>query len=158
MPHRLPFLAILLGAAGLLPFLLTGLGAVSAEPAAARAAADMLIVYAAIVLAFLGAVHWGLTLATEHDPAERPRLLLGVVPSIAAWLAAGMGLWVGNRLLALMLLAAIFIGTAAVEWKAHGRGWVPGGYIALRLALTVIVVMVLVTVIGVRAIGGSVNI
>lgn len=156
MPHRLPFLAILLGAAGLLPFLISGLGAVSAEPQAARAACDMLIVYGAIVLSFLGAVHWGFTLATDHDPAERPRLLLGVAPSIGAWLAAGVGLWLGNRVLGLLVMAALFVGTAVVEWRAHERGWVPGGYIALRLALTAIVVIILITVLGVRAIGGHV--
>lgn len=154
MPRRLPALAIILGVAGLLPFLLLGVGSVSTNVISSRIAAYLLVGYGAVILSFIGAVHWGFTLATEHDPAERPRLILGVVPALVGWAALAVTLATLEPVLGLVLLIAGFIVTTAVEWRAHGRGWVPGGYIGMRLGLTAVVVLILTTVMGVRLIGG----
>jgi hypothetical protein len=154
MPHRLPILAIILTAAGLIPFVVCGLGAVAPNSVTSLPAAYALIVYGAVILSFLGAVHWGFTLATEHDPAERQRLLLGVVPAIAGWATAAVSIYAVEPLIGIALMIALFIGAAAVEWKAHHRGLVPGGYITMRLVATAIVVAILTTVLVVRLIGG----
>ena len=154
MPRRLPALAIILGVAGLIPFLVLGIGSVSTNTITSRLAASLLIGYGAVILSFLGAVHWGFTLATEHDPAERPRLVLGVLPAMVGWAAMAMTLFSLEPVLGLLLLIAGFVVTVVVEWRAHGRGWVPGGYIGLRLGLTVVVVLTLTTVTGIRLIGG----
>ena len=154
MPRRLPVLAIILSVAGLIPFLLFGLGSVSTNTITSRIAAYVLIGYGAVILSFIGAVHWGFTLATEHDPAERPRLALGVVPSLVGWGALALTLFTLQPVLGLLVLIAGFVATAVVEWRAHGRGWVPGGYIGMRLGLTGVVVLILTTVMGVRLIGG----
>ncbi len=154
MPRRLPALAIVLGVAGLLPFLAFGLGSVSTNLITSRVAAYVLIGYGAVILSFVGAVHWGFTLATEHDPAERPRLLLGVVPALVGWAALALTLSTLQPVLGLLVLIAGFILTAVAEWHGHSRGWVPGGYITLRLILTAVVVLILTTVMGVRLIGG----
>jgi hypothetical protein len=154
MPRRLPILAIILTAAGIIPFVACGLGAVAPNAVTSLPAAYVLIVYGAVILSFLGAVHWGFTLATENDPAERPRLLLGVLPAVAGWVAAAVAIYAVQPIIGMALLIVVFIATAAVEWKAHHLGWVPGGYIGMRLVATAIVVAILTTVLVVRLIGG----
>ncbi len=154
MPRRLPALAVILSAAGLIPFLAFGVGSVSANVITSRIAAYVLIGYGAVILSFVGAVHWGLTLATEHDPAERPRLILGVLPALVGWAALALTLSTLEPVLGLLLLISGFVLTAVAEWRGHSRGWVPGGYITLRLILTGVVVVILTTVMGVRLIGG----
>jgi hypothetical protein len=154
MPRRLPALAIILGIAGLLPFVLLGVGSVTTNTLTSPIAAYLLVGYGAVILSFIGAVHWGFTLATEHDPAERPRLALGIVPALVGWSALAVTIPTREPVLGLVVLILGFIVTAVVEWRAHGRGWVPGGYIGLRLGLTAMVVLILTTAMGVRMIGG----
>lgn len=154
MPRRLPALAVILGIAGIIPFILCGLGAVAANNVTSMLAAYVLIAYGAVILSFLGGVHWGFTLAVEPDPAERPRLSLGVIPALAGWAAVAVSLYAAQPLLGLSLLIAAFILTIVVEWQGHRRGWVPGGYIGMRVAITVVVVAILTTVTVLRLIGG----
>ena len=154
MPRRLPVLAVILSVAGIIPFILCGLGAVAANVVTSLLAAYVLIGYGAVILSFVGAVHWGFTLATEHDPAERPRLLLGVLPALVGWGALAATLYSQQPVLGLILLIVAFILTVIAEWHGHQRGWVPGGYIGMRIAITAIVVLTLTTVVGVRLIGG----
>ena len=153
MPRRLPILAVILSVAGIIPFILCGLGAVATNTVTSLPAVNMLIVYGAVVLSFLGGVHWGFTLATEHDPAERPRLLGGVLPSVLGWAVVAVTTYTVQPSLGLALLIGLFIVAAGVEWRAHRRGWVPGGYIGMRIVITVIVVAILITVLMLRIIG-----
>ena len=154
MPRRLPVLAIILTVAGVVPFVLCGVGATASNTITSQISAYVLIGYGAVILSFLGAVHWGLTLATEHDPAERPRLLLGVVPALIGWGALAATLYARAPILGLVLLIVGFILTVVAEWHAHRRDWVPAGYIGMRIAATAVVVLILTTVTGVRLIGG----
>jgi hypothetical protein len=154
MPHRLPILAIILSVLGLIPFIVCGLGAVAPNTITSLPAAQALIVYGAVVLSFLGAVHWGFTLATENDPAERPRLLLGVAPAVAGWATAAISIYAVEPLLGIALIIGLLLLAAAIEWRMHKRGWVPGGYITMRIALTGLVAAILITVLVVRTIGG----
>jgi hypothetical protein len=154
MPRRLPILAVVLGLAGIIPFLLCGLAAAQANSPSAMLASYVLIGYGAVILGFLGGVHWGFTLSAAHDPAEFPRLALGVVPALIGWAALAATLYAGQPVLGLLILIAAFILTFVAEWHGHRRGWVPGGYIGMRLAITCVVVLILTTVTGVRLIGG----
>jgi hypothetical protein len=154
MPRRLPILAVILGLAGIIPFLLCGLAAAQSNSPEAVMAAYVLIGYGAVILAFLGGVHWGFTLSTAHDPAEIPRLILGVLPALAGWAALAASLYAGQPIIGLLLLIAAYILVIIAEWHGHRRGWVPGGYIGMRLAITCVVVLILTTVTGVRLIGG----
>lgn len=129
MTRDLPRFALMLGPAGLIPFVALALGVATGWPGLV----GPLAAYGATILAFLGAVHWGLALASP--PTERAatpwRLALGVVPALLAWLAlmlpVAFGLW---------LLAGAILGTAVVEAWACQRGLVPPGYMRLRWVLS----------------------
>ena len=129
MRSDLPPPARLLGPAGLIPFAALAIGIWAGMPGAGTA----LAAYGATILAFLGAVHWGLALAapaTERG-ADWGRLGLGVVPSLIAWVALLLPLPIGLGLLALAIL-----GTAAAESWAAQAGLVPRAYLGLRWLLS----------------------
>ena len=126
MPRRLPALAIILSVAGLIPFLLFGIGSVSTNILTSRIAAYILVGYGAVILSFIGAVHWGFTLATEHDPAERPRLILGVIPGLLGWAALALTLSTLQAVLGLLLLIAGFMGRPL----SSGAPMVGAGFLA----------------------------
>ncbi len=136
---RIPNAALWLGPLGLVPFL-AGALAPWLLPAEGLPEADLALVgYGAVILSFLGGVHWGLA-----APAGRAlQLGLSVVPSLVGWLAllvaslhaVGPGLW---------LLAAAFAALLPGDLLAAGRGLAPGWYPRLRVPLTVIVVACLV--------------
>ena len=98
-------------------------------------AARVLAIYAATVLSFIGAVHWGWALG-EH--AEPRRYYWSIAPALAGWILASLPPAVG-----LPILAASFIGL----WYAERRWFatdLPGWYRALRLQLSFITAACLV--------------
>ena len=118
-----------LGMLALLPF---ALGAVlvwfvraDAHPHVAAA----LSAYAAVVVAFLGGVHWGFGF-TQAAPA--PRLFVwGVVPALVAWVAVLMPPYAG-----LVIHGAMLAACYAVDRKvypAHGAA----AWLTLRFRLSV---------------------
>ncbi len=125
----LPAPARLLGPAGLIPFA----GLALASLAGWEGAVGALVAYGATILAFIGAVHWGLALrapAAERS-ADWARLGLGVLPALLAWLALLLPASFGLGLLALGIL-----GTAAVESLGARAGLVPADYLRLRWLLS----------------------
>ncbi len=160
MIRRVPLLAIVLGIAGLVPFILLGLLALSPDGVQARRMTLLLIAYGAVILSFLGAVHWGFALLqqdTAPRTGERARFLLGVVPALIGWVALALPIlelpfWSG-----LLVLIAGFGGTALVEHRAATRNLVPPGYMWLRWGLTIVVLAMLVTVLTLHVLGQSLN-
>ena len=149
MNRRLPLFALLLGAAGLIPFAVLGLLAVAQGGDRAAAA---LVAYAAVILSFLGAVHWGFALQEPSGRGERARLLLGVLPSLAGWVALLLNIAV-NVAAALGLLVVGFAATVLVEARGARQGLVSPGYMKLRYGLTAVVGTVLVLVLLLRLSG-----
>jgi hypothetical protein len=153
MKRRLPPLALLLGLLGLVPFLAGGLGAVSwSNPLNATRALGGLIAYGAVILSFLGAVHWGLALEDEVGLAEGARLGLGVLPALLGW-AALLALLENQPSIALAVLILGFVGTLAAEHRGGRRGVVPRAYLSLRWVLSVVVILVLAAVLVMRLAG-----
>jgi hypothetical protein len=70
-----------LGFAGLLPFIGGALLVAAGPPAWHEGALRALIAYAAVIVAFLGGIHWGTSPSAERDSAR----VWGVVPSLLAW-------------------------------------------------------------------------
>lgn len=126
--------AWLLGLAGLLPFAGAALAFFAAPDSWSGFAEGALIAYGAVILSFLGAVHWGLALRApvEEAAAGPARLTLGVVPALIGWVSLLL-----PDVFALPLLALGILGTAGLEQWARGRGLVPGDYLMLRWVLSV---------------------
>ncbi|HQT42886.1 MAG TPA: DUF3429 domain-containing protein [Halothiobacillus sp.] len=131
-----------LGVAGLLPFI--GLTVATwFGPAEWHAPLiHALAVYAALIISFLGGVHWGVALSRpEH---ARQHMLLGVAPAMLAW---------GAVLLPWSILAlSAFILLLLLCWWID-RLWFGGigqrlGYGALRTGLTAVAALSLLAAIG----------
>lgn len=150
---RLPWLATLLGLAGLLPFIGCGFASVAQN---APWGLPALVGYGAVMLGFLGAVHWGLALAPQPAGAapppeiERARLLLGAIPALIGWVALLIPQWAG-----LIVLIAGFVAVLVAEVAGHRRLLVPPGYMWLRWILSIAVIAILVTVLVLRLIGAK---
>lgn len=126
-----PRTAGVLGYAGLIPFVVAALMLHGPWPGTALAA-QVFIAYGAAILAFLGGIQWGLALspASEH-PTERA--VVGVLPSLVAWLALLV-----PASTATIVLAGGF--AALLVWeRARCTVTGPPWYAALRARLTLVV-------------------
>lgn len=164
MNNRLPPAAAVLGIAGLIPFVALG---IAAESAPAGGDSDRyllaLVGYGAVILAFLGGVHWGFVLhpaalpegMSETERRDATRLGLGVLPSLIGW-AALMTPLLGVPEVGLAILIAGYIATVAAEGRMRRRAQIPAGYMALRWGLSVVVLLVLSAVLALRLIGAQI--
>ena len=121
-----------LGYGGLIPFVLPAL-ALLASLGPQDPLARILASYGAVILAFLGAVHWGRVLAGKDDRFDpRLRLVVGVLPALAAWgsLAAGPASALG-------LQAAAFVVLWAFDWASWRHRPELAWYRQLRTHLTI---------------------
>jgi hypothetical protein len=161
MQRRLPPAAIILGIAGLIPFIGLGLASVSTRnPVDAQRYLLGLVGFGAVILAFLGGIHWGFVLHPSALPEglapdsrrDAARLGLGVLPSLIGW-AALLTPAFGIPEVGLGVLIAGFVAVLVTE--ARGRTPLPGGYLAMRWGLSIVVLAVLVTVLVLRLIGAT---
>ena len=154
---RLPILAVVLGLLGLLPFLGCTIGIIlfpSQVPVPNLVQA--IIAYGAVILAFLGGVHWGFALEAvpgvivpDQAGMDRKRLALGVVPSLIGWAALLVPI-VASPMIGIVLLMLGFVLTTLVEARAQRAGAMPGGYMKLRWLLSAVVLLCLLVVLLVR--------
>jgi len=155
---KLPGLAVVIGIAGLIPFIVLGLASVTLDDAKVATMLAGLIAYGAVILSFVGAVHWGFALAgiPRNIPLKltRLRLVLSVVPSLVGWAAVLLSIVFGAEA-ALGLLVAGFVAAPVLEQQGYNRGLTPPRYMWLRWGLTIVVLAVLVTVLTVRLIGAK---
>jgi hypothetical protein len=129
-PGALPPGTAWLGYAGLLPFAACALAVALLGEEPREFAARALVAYGAVILSFLGAVHWGLLLA-RPAPDTRRRLAVGVLPSLAGWAALLLSPRHG-----LALLVVAFGAFWLYEHRALGTSLLPDGYLRLRRELT----------------------
>ncbi len=131
-PQRdLPDTVVHLGLAGLLPFVALGLGAWWVGDAWRVQLQSAQLVYAAVVLSFIGAMHWGLGLAARRT--EPLPYVWGVLPSVLGWLAAIAPPVVGAPLASISLIVCWVVDRRLI------RGWpFAASYLRLRLRLTVV--------------------
>ena len=101
-----------------------------------------LAAYGAVILSFLGGVHWGLAIGSQgaaDHPEFRTRLIVSVIPSLAAWAALLFAQNIG-----LLMLAAAVAAMLWVDLRATKTGHAPPWYPKLRIPLTCVVVAALV--------------
>jgi hypothetical protein len=125
--------AWVLGIGGLLPFVAGAVGLWSLPPEWAGLAALALLTYAAVIVSFLGGIHWGL--AMPLTPTRRGLLIWGVLPSLLAW--AGLLL---NSAWGLLLMAASLLLCYIVDCKIY-RSLRLGGWLGMRALLTLVAVL-----------------
>jgi hypothetical protein len=129
----LPSPIVALGFAGLLPFAAATLGSLLPDAELRAFSLRALVTYAAVILSFLGAVHWGLVLRAAGGETGRASVV-GVLPSLVGWIA----LLLPARQ-ALPLLLAGFGAFWLYEHRIAGERLLPRAYLDLRRTLTLLV-------------------
>lgn len=92
------------------------------------------VTYGAVMLSFLGALHWGMEFAAFGGVKGYARLALGAAPVVYAWptllldpTTALIAQWVG------------FTGLWYADLRATGAGWTPKWYSQYRFYLSILV-------------------
>ena len=132
--QRVPRLAALLGYAGLIPFVLLS-AALWLAPASYQVLINQaLLLYASLILAFMGAVHWGLAML-QSDLDDQRQFLFSVIPALVAWLALFL-----PEILNYSVLIIAFALLCLFDTRMSKSGRAPSWYPRLRSPLTTIVV------------------
>ncbi len=124
--------ALRLGYAGLIPFVAGAVLAWLLPPYSDEHvfAVEGLARYAALIVSFLGGIHWGLGMRASV-PSPGP-FVWGVVPSVLAWIAVLMPAYAG-----LVVLGALLIVCYLVDRKAY-RVHDAQRWLTLRFRLTAV--------------------
>ncbi len=150
----MPTIALPLGLLAMAPFLLFGFGAASPYPETAERMLMALTDYAALVLAFLGGVHWGLALAPDAARATA-RFLFGAAPLVVAW----VGLIVGQMIapsVSLTVLGLGYLAAMLAEHRASRQLPAPPRAPWLRWAVSIVALVMMAMVLFLRVIGQTI--
>lgn len=139
--NQIPLSVLLLGWAGVLPFAGLALAVAFGFPLPFVQPESLLIGYGAVILSFMGGVHWGLAMQSatpDGTVAAAWHYAFSVIPALIAWAAVALA-----PSLALIVLAAAFLVLLGfdVAWTS-GRA-APRWYGQLRIQLTTAVVLCL---------------
>jgi hypothetical protein len=134
---RLPALAAQLGYAGLIPFVALSIGMWVLPEAYQAQASSALLSYAAIILSFMGAVHWGLAIA--NDELDSWQVGASVIPALVAWFAS-----FASPMINYSILIVAFAGLCVFDGRMVQAGKAPAWYPKLRTPLTAVVVASLI--------------
>lgn len=123
-----------LGYGGLLPFLGAAL-ALALEPAHRSLWLQMLLTYGAVILSFVGALHWGFAMVHPATTGTSAASLYvwSVVPSLMGWVAVLVSPALGAG-----LLVAGFLAHYRQDLRLARLLPLPHWYLPLRLQLTVV--------------------
>ncbi len=144
-PNDVPKPALALGVAGLIPFVSMAAGSFAADSGTAVLAINAGLLYGAVILSFLGGVHWGRALAGDRIEPSWRRLGWAVTPSLIAWGAA----FLPDAVLALVTYVAGFSLAYFVDIRATHAGIFPAWYGTLRKILSIAVLAcLLITLLG----------
>ncbi|WP_235513265.1 MULTISPECIES: DUF3429 domain-containing protein [unclassified Sphingomonas] len=131
---RPPVPALLLGYAGLLPPII-GIALRLIDPARGGMMLALSLLYAALILSFLGGMWWGAAAARVTGAALTLWLAIAVVPSLVA-LAAGAVLFT-SVVSSAAIVAAGLLGSLLVDMALVRAGHVPPWWMRLRLPLSI---------------------
>ncbi len=132
---EVPTPALILGLAGLAPFLL-GAGAMAlGSPTVVVNAYLHLLRYAAIILTYIGAVHWGLAVAAGET--RWWWYAVSILPALVAWLVVS----VAGPVFQFGVMAIAYFVVFMVDLRAVEAGLAPRWYANLRKFLTIAVLL-----------------
>lgn len=129
--------ALRLGYAGLLPFVLGALLTWLVRPDAHPHVVDALAKYGALIVSFLGGIHWGVGMKQSAQSAESHSgsagaFVWGIVPSLLAWVAVVMPPYAGLALLGALIVLCYLVDRRC--YPVYGlRAWM-----TLRFRLTAV--------------------
>lgn len=126
-----------LGYAGAIPFAAGALASFPISGSLREWGALLLLYYGAIILSFMGGVHWGA--AMLRDDSSLTSLGKSVAPSLLALVATLIGGRTG-----FLLLAFGFAGLLIHDESETAAGRLPGWYPSLRRPLSAIVISALI--------------
>jgi uncharacterized membrane protein len=138
---RAPVVVAWLGYGGLLP--LVGLAlAIWVDQSHVSLWRDALINYSAVILSFVGALHWGFAMSQSGmTPNQRTKSFVwSVVPSLLGWVALSM-----TPKYATLLLVAGFLAHFWQDKRLVQLVNLPAWYLPLRLRLTLVACISLLT-------------
>lgn len=101
-----------------------------------------LITYAAVILSFVGALHWSFAMLMHELPIgkQRSTFLWSIVPSLVAWIALSI-----PRFYGFLVLAAFFAIALIRDRQLSSAVELPSWYIPLRSYLSTIAIICLLT-------------
>lgn len=129
-----PKMALWLGYAGLVPFAALTLAIIlfRQDPFVQEPAGMALLAYGAIILSFLGGVHWGRALYEPDSRLQMRDFVLSVLPSLYGWGCLFLPLASAG----VLLLIPGFIWQLSFDLKAMRLGILPRWFGRLRIWLT----------------------
>ena len=124
-----PQLGKLIGFGGLTPFLGCAVLVYAGNTDMSMIALFASAIYGAVILSFVGAVHWGLTMREDRSPYW---YVWSIIPAILGWLAIVLL----DIKFSLLALAIAFSLAWSVDRQASLRGLIPAWYMHMRHILT----------------------
>lgn len=130
---QIPRPALVLGWLGVIPFAALALLELTAHGEPHGAAIKAIILYASIILSFMGGAQWGLGMlrSGENTHALGSQLAISVLPALAAF-----GLSFIRPVASLLGLTATFALLLLYDIRSAEGGLAPRWYAALRMQLT----------------------
>jgi Protein of unknown function (DUF3429) len=130
-----------LGYGGLLPFVVLAAG-VWVDASHSGLLLDALLSYGAVILSFVGALHWGFAMSQSNMTMNQRThsFVWSVVPCLLAWVALLMTLKYAVVLLVLGFLIHFW-----QDWRLVQRVNLPAWYLPLRLKLTLVACLSLIS-------------
>lgn len=140
LPEKIPDAARLLGYAGIVPFFALALAAYFVPAAYELRVFMALKVYAALIITFVGALHWGIAMFQPQLSDSQAWQLYGwgVVPALMAWVLVFQ-----SASYALAGFVTLFIVQWLMDRAAARTSTVPPWFQPLRARLTLLVVVAL---------------
>ena len=123
-------MALRLGYGGLLPFVIGAALIWIVRAEALPYVAASLAAYAAVIVSFLGGIHWGFAFRRTDPPQSL--FVWGVVPSLVAWVAVVMPAYAGLVVMGLML-----VGCYVVDRRVYPEEGA-AAWLTLRFRLTMV--------------------
>lgn len=128
-----------LGYAGLIPFLGLSAGLWFIPRQYESSISLALLAYGAVILSFMGAIHWGVAIKLENT-LQNKQLGWSVVPALIGWVALLIPVIYGYSLLIIAFVTLCMVDSYMTRQKTMPQ-WYPG----LRVPLTAVVVLSLIS-------------
>ncbi len=129
--QAIPRTALILGLAGLIPFVVTAIATFVAGEQTSLKATQALGAYGAVILSFLGGVKWGVLVNDKPGLKLWKPIVLSVIPSIIGWFSLLLPTMAMLSVLSAAMVYQYFLDTESVKSKK-----LPEWYGRLRLILT----------------------